>query len=142
MLRAYKSNSVSRVKKAIKKGDSLGTVKISGAIVYDGCWAEVVYKDVILAHMEIRSKYASATPFSSHYPTKSGKYSSHPGITLMAVEGTIKLDETKHIDEWTQIEFTELKGWHIFALSGGRYSYQIAFVKDKPLKPIKAKKTK
>lgn len=94
-------------------------IKPGALVVNDAC---EVAAELRLVYVDFHSKRGEVSCYSSDSD-------GIPGVHVEPVEGSVKLSETD--TGWTEIEFPEMKGWHIIAHNFARYTLTLVFQKDR-----------
>lgn len=108
----------------MKRGDEVQMKITQGAVIVNNAFVVLDHDDVVLVCVDMKSKRAV---LSSTFSTSGGAV----GVSLMADEHTLRLDESKDRESFTDIEFPQFSGWRIFAVDGpSRYTMSVVFTRD------------
>ena len=107
----------------MKRGDEVQMNITQGAVVVNNAFVVLAHDDVALVCVDMKSKRAV---LSSTFSTSGGAV----GVSLMADEHTLRLDESKDRESFTDVEFPQFAGWRIFAVDGpARYTMSVVFTR-------------
>lgn len=114
---------------AAKKSNELFTIIQQGTpVINSGCIIEQS-ENLIAIEIDMKSKYCEIAMFTHKDPENVC------GLMIEANEDSLNLKEGIDKDMSTEIEFTNFKGFSVFAANLGRYTVSVCLIRDKEMKP-------
>lgn len=108
-----------------KQGKELFTIIQQGAPVINSGYIVEQSENLIAIEIDMKSKYCEVALFTHKDPENIC------GLMIGTNEDSLNLKEDAAKDTYTEIEFTNFKGFRIFAANIGRYMLSVCLIKDK-----------